>query len=96
MFCSILIRINFSSADDVSLTLSLPVRIAIKSWKDKIMNQEEILNEQEKAILSMLQSHNKEEIAEILKISSHSLQSHISKFERLGLWSELRISLKLR
>lgn len=53
------------------------------------MNQEEILNEHEKAILSMLQSHTKREIAEILNVSSHSIQAHISKFERLGLWSEL-------
>lgn len=60
------------------------------------MNQEEILNEHEKAILSMLQSHNKEELAEILKISSHSLQSHISKFERLGLWSEFKNLFKTK
>ncbi len=53
------------------------------------MNQEEILNEHEKAILYMLQSHTKREIAEILNASSHSIQAHISKFERLGLWSEL-------
>ena len=60
------------------------------------MNQEEILNEHEKAILSMLQSHNKEELAEILKISSHSLQSHISKFELLGLWSEFKNLFKTK
>lgn len=54
------------------------------------MNQEEILNEQEKAILYMLQSHTKREIAEILNVSSHSIQAHISKFERLGLWSEFK------
>lgn len=60
------------------------------------MNQEEILNEHEKAILSMLQSHNKEELAEILKISSHSIQAHISKFERLGLWSEFKNLFKTK
>ena len=54
------------------------------------MNQEEILNEHEKAILYMLQSHTKREIAEILNVSSHSIQAHISKFERLGLWSEFK------
>lgn len=53
------------------------------------MSQEEILHEQEKAILHMLQSYSKREIAEKLHISAHSIQAHISKFERLGLWSEL-------
>lgn len=54
------------------------------------MNQGEILTEHEKTILRMLQSCSKYEIAEKLNVSSHSLQSHISKFERLGLWSEIR------
>lgn len=58
------------------------------------MSQEKILHEQEKAILYMLQSHSKREIAEMLNISSHSIQAHISKFERLGLWSELSALLK--
>lgn len=60
------------------------------------MNQEEILNEHEKAILYMLQSHTKREIAEILNVSSHSIQAHISKFERLGLWSEFKNLFKTK
>lgn len=60
------------------------------------MNQEEILNEHEKAILYMLQSHTKREIAEILNVSSYSIQAHISKFERLGLWSEFKNLFKTK
>ncbi|MBS5861377.1 hypothetical protein KID03_08125, partial [bacterium] len=67
-----------------------------KSWKDKIMNQEEILNEHEKAILYMLQSHTKREIAEILNVSFIQYRLISQNLRGWGCGVNLRISLKLR
>ena len=58
------------------------------------MDKEETLREQEKKILDMLCRFGRKEIAEILGISLHSVNSHLVKLERLGLYSETNNLLK--
>lgn len=56
-----------------------------------MMNKREmkILFRQEKFILELLNCNfTKKEIAEKLNISLHSINSYISKFEKLGIWKK--------
>ncbi len=56
------------------------------------MNKQEnkVLLEQERFILELLkQNFTKKEIAKILNTSSHTIKSHITKLEKMGVWQEV-------